>query len=318
MINKLSSGGIIATYQCQAACGHCLYGCSENAEAEYMTAKTAENVCAKLKKLGVRSLHIGGGEPFLNLDGLCELIKVIVSFGINIDYIETNAAWINGKNDYEKLLKVLEAGADCIMVSADPFHIEFIPFWKPFYLIKLLREMSISYFVWQERYIPFLSSLDLYKTYKNDELNQIVGYDIINECVSEYGMRFNGRALNLIRKTRKKKPYAEYLSEASCNELFNTGHFHVDPFSNYVPPGCTGMGIKTDDLDKEVDYKNYPIVSKLLTGGLKSLYELASEKGFIGTEYVSKCEFCFEMRKYLSDKEKYPDLEPYLFYKQNY
>ena len=131
-------------------------------------------------------------------------------------------------------------------------------------------------------------------------------------------MRFNGRALNLVRKTRRKRPYTEYLSEKPCNELFNTGHFHVEPFSRYVPPGCTGMGIKTDDLDKELDYENYPIVNRILTGGLQSLYELAHEKGFTATEYVSKCEFCFEMRKYLSDKEKYPDLEPYLFYKQNY
>ncbi len=33
-INKLSSGGMIANYKCPAACGHCMYGCSPDAQPE--------------------------------------------------------------------------------------------------------------------------------------------------------------------------------------------------------------------------------------------------------------------------------------------
>ena len=79
------------------------------------------------------------------------------------------------------------------------------------------------------------------------------------------------------------------------------------------------MDINTDLINqKEILKEVFMFINKLSSGGLKSLYELASKKGFCGTEYVSKCEFCFEMRKCLVNKEKYPDLEPYLFYKQNY
>jgi len=202
LINRLSSGGIIANYKCPAACGHCLYGCSPDMEPGYIDEATAANLCEHLRRLGCRSLHIGGGEPFLDVSGLITLIKTILSSGIGIDYIETNAAWIteDDKRNRQILSDVINAGGECIMVSADPFHIEFIPFWKPKKLIGLLKEMGISLFVWQDRYLPLLSKLDLQKTYGSDELNDIFGYDVALKCAQEYGMGFNGRALNLLRK----------------------------------------------------------------------------------------------------------------------
>ena len=85
-INRLSSGGMIANYQCPAACGHCLYGCSPEAQPGYMEEATAARLCEQLRRLGCRSLHIGGGEPFLNVEGLVGLIKVIHKSGMHLDY----------------------------------------------------------------------------------------------------------------------------------------------------------------------------------------------------------------------------------------
>ena len=321
-ITRLSSGGIIANYQCPAACGHCLYGCSPQAEPGYIDNVTAVRICDNLLRLGCRSVHIGGGEPFLNTDGLVNLIKVITGSGLAIDYIETNAAWITDDDDRTRqiLSKVLIAGGNCIMVSADPFHIGFIPFWKPERLIRLLKKTGVPYFIWQERYLSMLRKLDPSKTYDSDDLRNVFGYDVTGQCAYDYGIGFNGRALNLLRKYGKRKPVTTLLE--SCPELHSTSHFHVDFLGRYIPPGCTGMGILIEDVGKELKPEKYPVVSKLIENGVIALLEYARELGYAPDPEgcVSKCELCFTIRKHLitQDKQGYPDLTPDRFYWQNY
>ena len=321
-IVRLSSGGIIANYKCPAACGHCLYGCSPQAESGYIDQSTAARICANLRRLGCRSVHIGGGEPFLNPDGLVNLIKTIVDSGLQLDYIETNAAWITDDDDRTRwiLSNVAGAGGDCIMVSADPYHVEFVPFWKAERLIRLLRKTGTQHFVWQERYLPLLRKLDPQKTYDGGDLQHLFGYDVVGQCAREYGMGFNGRALNLLRKYGKRKPAALLLEP--CPELRNTSHFHVDFLGRYIPPGCTGMGILIEDVGTKLDPGKYPVVSKLFEGGVSALLEYARAASYVPVleGYVSKCDLCFDIRKYLitQDRQAHPDLTPESFYWQNY
>lgn len=325
MLVRLTSGGVIANYRCPAACGHCLYGCSPEAEPGYMTKEMAKKLCASLRRHGCRGLHIGGGEPFLHVDGLIGLIESIIEAGIPIDYIETNAAWITGDDACDRLTldRVCKAGGDCIMVSADPFHVEFIPFWKTAALIRHLSEMGISHFVWQERYLTALNRLDPHKTYDREALHEALGYDIVDRCAREYGVGFHGRALNLIRHMKEKKPAEVFLQDEPCDALMSGAHFHVDFLGYYVPPGCTGMGILMEDLNRPREPARYPVLSKLFSGGLRSLWVFALERGYnpVPEGYVSGCELCFDMRKYLATKDSdavYPDLTPTSFYQQNF
>jgi len=206
------------------------------------------------------------------------------------------------------------------MVSADPFHVEFVPFWKPERLIRLLRESGVQYFIWQDRYLPLLRKLDPKKTYDGDNLQALSGYDVTGRCAREYGMGFNGRALNLLRKYGKKKPAATLLGP--CPELRNTSHFHVDYLGRYIPPGCTGMGILIEDVGRELDPLNYPVMSRLVDGGAGALLEYARGLGYAldPDGYFSKCELCFSVRKYLigRDRQAHPDLTPAGFYGQDF
>ena len=321
-IDRLSSGGIIANYRCPAACGHCLYGCSPSAQPGYMDGATAAALCGRLRRLGCRGLHIGGGEPFLDVEGLIGLVGAIHNSGIGLDYIETNAAWVTDDDVRSRriLSGVASAGGDCIMVSADPFHVEFIPFWKSKRLLRLLREMGISHFIWQERYWPLLERLDPQKTYDAQALMDVFGYDVQRRCAEEYGMRFHGRALNLLRQSGRKMPVAPL--PGPCAELRSTGHFHVDYLGRYIPPGCTGMGILLDDVGKALDPSRYPVLSRLYAQGLRGLLPYAQERGYKLADdgYVSKCELCFDIRKHLisTDKKAHPDLTPESFYRQDF
>jgi len=292
-----------------------------------MDEATAERACGHLRRLGCPGVHIGGGEPFLDVDGLLTLIQTILHSGLELEYIETNGAWITGDDgrDRRTLDAVVRAGGGPVMVSADPFHVEFVPFWKPQTLIRLLEETGTPHFVWQHRYLPLLNKLDPKKTYDAQALAAALGYDVTGQCTAEYGMRFNGRALNLLRKLGRKKPADTWLQQP-CPDLRNTSHFHVDYLGRYIPPGCTGMGILIEDLDraldKPLDPAKYPVLSRLLDGGVDSLLRYARTLGYETDPdgYVSTCELCFRIRKYLvtHDRPSHPDLTPERFYAQDY
>ena len=315
---------MIACYKCNAACAHCMYGCSPYLDDEYITEENAARFCEKVRRLGCRGMHIGGGEPFLNADGLVKLINAMKKSGVEVDYVETNGDWVSGdkKRDLKIINEVMSAGGNCIMVSADFFHVEFIPFRRTKYLIDLLESEGIYNFVWQRRFLSALDGLDPKKKYSRGDLINELGYDAVSECAREYGMGFNGRALNLLRLIGRCRDHGDFLSAAPCENLTNSGHFHVDLYGRYVPPGCTGMGIDLNDLGKKIAADAYPVVSRLFYGGLKELFIYAVSRGFEpgGEGYVSKCELCFSMRKYLAENEpeSHPDLNPKWYYKQDF
>ena len=105
----------MANYRCTAACRHCLYSCSPDRTDGYITEKTANEVCKLLKRSGCYSVHIGGGEPFIDIDGLIKLIKCINKSGIRVEYIETNAYWATNEDRVKEYLEALrEAGANTL------------------------------------------------------------------------------------------------------------------------------------------------------------------------------------------------------------
>ena len=321
---RLDSGGIIANYRCNAACGHCLYGSSPKAEPGYIDAPTAKLLCQLLWQDGCRNVHIGGGEPFLNPDALCTLVQTVSDSSLSLEYIETNAGWVS--QDDERNLAILRrlhhAGADCIMFSVDPFHIGYVPLWKPIALRRLLEREGFSYFIWKEQYLRAFMPLNKKRTYSPAELRDALGYDACGECAREYGLGFNGRALNLLREFGKRQPLDTVLTDKPCAALLATEHFHVDFLGQYVPPRCTGIGIPLADTDclLQPDKKRFPVLHRLRTGGLRTLYEFAQEHGFTPNPdgYVSECELCFEMRKTLVSAGDFAELTPKAFYAQDF
>ena len=91
IIKRLIHGGIMVNYRCNAACRHCLYACSPSRRAGFVSHKKIEEICHLLKQGNIGSVHIGGGEPFLDFQGLIMVIKSLAKAGIRLDYIETNA-----------------------------------------------------------------------------------------------------------------------------------------------------------------------------------------------------------------------------------
>jgi len=315
--------GVITNYVCTAACRHCMFASSPDCPKEYITAPMAEHIAEVLEMAGTESVHIGGGEPFMHFGALCGLIEALHRHGVEIDYIETNAFWCSEDTFARKRLETLrDLGVTTVMVSVDPFHIEYVPLERPLRLCRLLREEGFDYFVWQERYLRKLMGLDRSRTYSRQELAQILGENYIADTAAEYGLGMNGRALRIADSIYEKKPAEMLLTDTPCGKLLQPQHCHFDLYGNAVPSGCPGIAVEMEDyLRGSVPEGKYPAASRLARGGTAALFAYAAEQGFVpdSAGYPTRCALCYAMRAYLagigSDKKPTADLAPACFYR---
>ncbi len=322
-IRKLHAGGIIPTYRCTAACRHCVYGCSGKSDSYYINEDESRQLCDTLVGMGCPSVHIGGGEPFLNFDALLDVVATVGRSGLHLEYIETNAYWCkpsSADQTVDRLKQLKAAGANCLLISVDPFHIEYVPLERPLSLIELCRHAGMDFFVWQQQYVTMLSGLDSTKTYKRHELETLLGADYIRDTAHRYGLSYNGRALNIAREYAPTKPYTAFLDHPPCRELLGVNHYHADYNGYFIPPGCTGIGVTLRDACDGITRDKYPVFSLLAQGGVSGLYADAANCGFVPSErgYVSKCDLCLDCRRFLLEHRPTPDLYPHAYYRSDF
>ena len=317
----LIHGGVMVNYRCTAACRHCLYSCSPTRGSGYVDKETAENICRLLRTGGCRSVHIGGGEPFLDFDGLLAVIRLLRKAGITLEYIETNAFWADSnapekKGVQDKLKHLLSEGAGTLCISVDPYHAEYVPYGAPLALAELCEKTGVDYFLWKREFLPVLSRLDSKKVHSRDEMEKTFSDTYIYDTARSYGIGYGGRAVNIEREFSTGLDGALYPAEkfitdtAPCHNLLSTGHFHVDMYSYFIPPRCTGIRIPLSEAVDGIPGGKYPVFEALYSGGISALFKLAREQGFSPDEagYPSKCNLCFHLRHFLSEKN-YSELD---------
>ena len=310
---RLMHGGVMANYRCTAACRHCLYACSPNRTDGYITETTAKSVASLLRTAGCRSVHIGGGEPFLNFEGLLSLVRILTDTGVRVEYIETNAYWASDTGRCKKYLReLLNAGADTLCISLDPFHAEYVPIELPLSLARTCQNEGFGYFLWQDRYLPMMSRLDKSRIHSREEMEKLISQNYILETAKSYGLHLGGRAIGIEAEYSECKPVSAIVDESPCRSLVSGGHFHVDMYGRYIPPGCTGFVIPLDEAVNGIPDGKYPVYESLLSGGIKSLLEYAALKGFAAKRdgYPSKCALCFYIRHRLCENASSPELDP--------
>jgi len=294
--------GLILNYQCNAACRHCYLACSPDFNNDYMTAAAAERICTALYAKGIRSLHIGGGEPFLNFGRLIDVITAVRKSGLSIEYVETNAFWAKDDDEaIKRLQKLKDAGADNLLISTDPFHIEYVPMSMPLRLAEICDQIGFKYFLWQEKYRDLLSHLDLNKTHSRDELETTYSKTYIKDAVLNQGFNHGGRAMNMYQEALPMMPLDDVLSSVHpCKNLLNTRSIHVDLYERFGL-SCTGMALPLSEALSGMAAGKYKVFEILASQGAGELLIYARSAGFVPkNEYVSYCALCFDIRCFLS------------------
>jgi len=312
-IPNIASAGIIVNYKCTARCAHCCYNSSPKWDNDYMSEETAIKIFDCLHLKGCRNIHIGGGEPFINPTQLARICKIGKDKGFAISYIETNASWCLDDVRTEHILNtIIGSGVDCLLISVDPFHNEYIPYDKARRLIECCERVIMNTFVWPNNFSDQLKKTDASKTHSLDELSTIFNIDYRRYAATHYGLTPNGRAINLFKGLTKLRSAIEIIesTDSDCPGLHSTSHCHLDLYENYIPPGCTGFVIDIYDMFGDFDNSKYPAISAAYSGGIGKLYEYAKTLDYtdIKEGYVNICHLCFEIKKHLSKNNPSRDI----------
>jgi hypothetical protein len=320
-IDRLDSGGLITNYYCSSRCKHCLYACGPSREKLYIDEITAERSLRKIKALGCTSIHIGGGESFLNVEGLKKVLEIAAGLGVIVEYVETNSSWYLDKESACRILLSLKTrGLDTLLISMSPFHNEYIPFYKVKGVLEACNESGIRPFPWTWELYDDIDQFDEKVPHSFDEYVERYGVDYLRDLPSRYWVHPGGRAISMLTGVIENRPLEEILfsSGNGCREILNVSHFHFDLFGNYIPGLCAGISIDGDDIGGKIPGSKYPIISILLKEGIAGFLKDASDKfGFTPCEgYLSKCHLCFEIRRYLVAEKRIKtiELQPFELY----
>jgi len=320
-IRRLFSGGVIANYHCSARCKHCLYASSPQWPKHYMDPSTADRVFQALRRLGCRAVHIGGGEPLLDVDRLKPVLDMAVQHEVEIDYIETNCSWYRSEDQAVDVLRQLQRhGVSTLLISISPFHNEFVAMEKVMGMILACRRAGTGMFPWQEQFYAELAELDAARPHSLDELEQRFGPGYCRRLKDRFGLTMRGRALLYYEPILDKRPYRLFLEQSQgCRELEQVMHFHVDLGARYIPGSCSGLACAVSDLGQPLHPEDYPLLTALYSRGVAGLHDFAAPRGFEPQpQYVSKCHLCMDIRRFLAleSGEPWAELEPVEYYRQ--
>ena len=314
-IKLLPNIDIKATYECNAQCKHCLFACSPKRSGGYMTDETAKDICQILQKANFKSVHIGGGEVFLDFNSLTKLVEIVLDSGLTITRVETNGFWAANEEraiDYIRNLKLM--GVDGLQVSLDPFHMQYIPIALPLRLAELCKLENFPCYLHKEKYARyFLSEFDPTKTHSLEELEQKISKDFVKELIRSYGIIPSGRAVALEHKYGELRPVKELAGCKPCKALLSSGNYRIDVYKKLVPMGCTGIALPLQEAIEGIPEGKYPVFETLFNGGTIVLLEYAQKLGFVplADGYTSECAMCFHTRHWLC--KNHPNSHPELF-----
>lgn len=278
--------------------------------------------------LGVNyGFHLTGGEPFLNFDLLLEYTRIASELGLPSRFVETNCFWCSSEGKAkERFTELKEAGLDGVLISANPFLLEHIPFHR----IKLGFKVAVEVFglenviVYHPYFYRQAEELRLEGTLKFEEyLERAVNMGVrVNDILNPYVILPMGRACYRLREFYRSYPARRFASEKCLEELTRPWHIHVDCYCNYIPGYCAGLTLgdarRMEEVVGGVDLSDRPVL-KALSEGLGSLYKLAVE-GYGYKEkaegYISKCHLCLDIRRYLAlEVGGFRELHPIEFYR---
>jgi hypothetical protein len=335
-----SFAGLILTYWCNARCASCYLSCDPQRD-EWFELDDALGVWEGLTNAcphGCR-IHLGGGEPFGKWESLIELCRSAKQRGLAPpEKVETNAFWATDEKIVRERLFALDAaGMRKLVISADPYHQQFVPIERCRLAARVAEGVLGPQRV-QVRWRDWLAEgFDTANISEGDRIALFTQY-------AQGGRdRLNGRAAELLAGLLPGRPIPEFSGKdlLSCGEaLLRSRHVHVGPDGLVVPGVCAGIVLGrirvgansegpshlparkengppgreeqtmaalwqrlsaafSDAGPEQAAQEQWPIVSVLARSGPRGLLESACRAGFVpGEKYAGKCHLCWEIRRF--------------------
>jgi hypothetical protein len=264
-------------------------------------------------------LHFTGGEPFLKFDLLKKAVILAHKLGIPSTFVETNAYWCTDENKTKEKLAALKAcGLQGILISVNPFYLEYVPFERTERCIRIAHEVFYeNMMVYQTEYYNRFKRMGLTdKLRLEDYLRR--GWNDLTHNVEMFLM---GKAVYKLRNLFPKYPSASFLDEPCVPPFLRNWHNHFDNYGNYMPGYCGGLSLGSwrnlNNLVQEaIHLEKFPILKHLVEQDMEGLLRMALDYGYSERVdgYISKCDLCVDMRKFLCQTGEFGELKPKAFY----
>jgi hypothetical protein len=331
-IPQPTSGGLMLTYKCSAACRHCMYACSPKWKADWITEEDLERGLAQLagkiqpspwgaQAIGLNhGLHFTGGEPFLNLKLLVRAVEMAEELGIPSTFVETNCSWCGtDETTREKLERLKEAGLKGIMISVNPFYAEYVPFERTERCIRISQDVfGRNVMVYQMEYYNQFRRLGIKGRIS---LEDYVALTQNERSAARVELFLMGRAAYQLRDLYPAHPARTFFDEPCRPPFLRSWHNHFDNYGNLMPGYCGGISLgswlELDRLlEQGIDLDAQPVLGFLIAEDVQGLLHFAEDFGYRESQagYVSKCDLCLDIRRHLASQKAFPELGPKEFY----
>ena len=302
-----SSAGLILTTWCNAQCASCYLSCRPD-RREDMTVNEGLRLWRQLDEASPHGcrIHLTGGEPFGRWDVLIDLCRRAADERLRPPQnVETNAFWATREAVVrERLIALDRAGVESFVVSADPYHQQFVPIANARLAVRVAEEIMGSDRV-RARWADWLAD-----GRDTGELDDAERFELFLRYAQDGRDRMNGRAAAALGPDLANKTVAQ-LADWSCREaLLRNKQVHVGPGGWIVPGTCAGILIGRADERTSIaecwhrladDHAARPILGALAEAGPVGLLPLAETEGFTPADhYAGKCHLCFAIRTHLS------------------
>jgi hypothetical protein len=287
-----------------------------------MNEQTLEKTFAALAgEKHLDGIHLAGGEAMLNFPLLLDSVRAARRFGVRLEYLETNAAWaLSEEVAREKFSLLQEAGLGAVLISATPFHNEFIPFERTRNAISAAREVfGHGVIVWLDSLGKHLARMDPTTCHWLEDFLEACPETSSPEDLRRlFPLTPGGRVVEELRHCYQARPAEAYRNSPCRSELSGVSHFHIDPqgcLFTGLCPGITAGDI--EDFHPKITPETHPITTCLVQDGPVGLMErLGRQEGFTPRSegYISKCDLCLHVRKHLRTRGDWSELRSEGFY----
>ena len=293
------------TTKCNSRCIHCQANVSAS-KKDVMNVKDAYNYLNEAISVSrLESFMVFGGEPMLYPNLAIAIFEKANQLRIpRIDMI-TNGFWGKDKNHAEKLaVKLKNAGLNVMSISIDAFHQQHIPLGHPRNAALASVNARIENISWNVTVVEDIDAENEYDKRTKQVLKELepVGIEVhIHKIIPV------GRAARNLRKYLQQ----ESLSGPCAGDSF-LGSGLTNPDCITIEPSgevdvCWHLSIgnaKKEALSKIIslyDWQKDIVIKTLVQEGPTGLLKLPEAKNlrFHEKQYVSKCQFCMEIRKNL-------------------
>lgn len=304
--------GLLVTYWCSSRCAFCYVNAGPE-QGGAMSVETALDLWRSLDRLAaahgkVMRVHLAGGEPFRDWVHLVAMIRAAREAGLTpAEKVETNAFWAVDAGLTRARLELLRAlGVGRIVVSADVFHQEHVPFERVRRCVEAARAVFGREGVrvrWWDFYERPIDTRALSAAEKEAAFRA---------AMARHRERLCGRAAFTLAPLLPGQPAAAFRGQSCGREILQSRHVHIDPYGHVFPGTCAGIILGRADGSGAGSveqvwrtlaeaWRDHGAVAVLVAGGSYELYERARAEGYVERAggYADKCHLCTEVRTFL-------------------